>query len=379
MPQATTESDPLEVKLATANEVTTSRDAWNALAAAMKYPTIFCTWEWIHTWWKHFGSAHELVVLFIYRGKELRGILPLFLENRRKSVFALPRRMGFCGSTRLFPDHLDIICAMDDAMVCIDAAFCYLNTVFTRWDILRLPYLAEDSNLYTWLVSNRGRFKWRETGRTIAPYIRISGSFEDYLGSFKGSQRYSIVRHKRKLFKNSAASYVGCRDEDMAAALNMVFDLHARRAVTKQIVSSFSGDEIFRFHMDFLEETQGRNWVWIRFLKCGEDTIAAYYGFVFGNRVFYYQSGQDPDWRVHAPGTVILHDAIQEAFIGKYDEFNFLQGEEEYKQKWTKTRRVLHDIAVYHGNLPGRTMILSDLIKQALKTVLGNDERQRRS
>ena len=374
MPETTADADQLEVSLATPVEIANSRGTWNALAAAMKYPSIFCTWEWIHTWLKHFGHTHELVILFICRREKLTGILPLFIENNRKALYVFPRKLGFCGSTRVFPDHLDIICAAEDATACMDAAFGYLNSDFTRWDILHLPFIAEDSNLFTWLESHSDRINWRETDRTFAPYIKITGSFEDYLGCLKSTQRYSLVRHKRKLLKNHDARYIECRKDDMSACLGTVFDLHARRAAAKQIISSFSGDEIFRFHMDLLKEIQDKDWAWIRLLECGENTIAAYYGFAFANRVFYYQTGQDPDWQGYAPGTVILHDAIEEAFDGNYAEFNFLQGEEDYKYKWTKTHRILYDIVVYHSNLPGRATRLRDTMKRAMKTALGRKE-----
>ena len=79
--------------------------------------------------------------------------------------------------------------------------------------------------------------------------------------------------------------------------------------------------------------------IWLRILKTENETIAAYYGFVFENRVFYYQLGLDPQWQSHSPGMVILYEVIREAFAGDFREFNFLQGEEEYKYKWTKTHR----------------------------------------
>lgn len=364
-----------KVAVASPDEFINSRQSWNDLAKAMKYPTIFCTWEWIHTWWTHFGSAHELVILFIYRRNELTGIMPLFLENRRKSVYTFPRKLCFCGSTRLFPDHLDIICAMDDATACLDAAFGYLNRDFRSWDILHLPFIAEDSNLFSWLDANRDHFRWRVRNRTFAPYFKIAGTFDDYLASFKSRHRYSILNRRRKLFENNAASYIKCSDNDMTECLATVFDLHARRAVKKQINSSFSGDEIFRFHVDLLGIMRHKNWVWIRFLKSGDKTIAAFYGFVFGNRVFYYQTGQDPEWHSYGPGSVIIHDAIQEAFNANFEEFNFLQGEEEYKYKWTKTQRVLYDLSVYHDNLPGRAIRITDVMKQALKKLLEREVR----
>jgi hypothetical protein len=176
------------------------------LATTMKYPSIFCTWEWIHTWWTHFGLSHMPLLLFIFHGSKLTGILPLFLDNGAGPASSLPRKLSFCGSTRLFPDHLDIICSSDDAPACIDAAFDYLTNEFTGWDILHLPFIAEDSHLFSWLGANRKQFNWREKGRTFAPYLTLAGTFDEYIASFKSADRYSILSRRRKLFKNHEPS-----------------------------------------------------------------------------------------------------------------------------------------------------------------------------
>jgi CelD/BcsL family acetyltransferase involved in cellulose biosynthesis len=370
MPETTKEKDLLEVRVATSDEVQQSRETWNTLAAAMKYPTIFCSWEWIHTWWNHFGIAHEPAILFIYRRGELTGILPLFLENRREAVYPFPRRLGFCGSTKLYPDHLDIICAVDDAKQCLDSAFGFLTADFRRWDILQLSFIAEDSNLFSWLWTNRDRIKWRIKGRTVAPYLNLAGSFDDYMGSFTSRQRYPVQSRRKKLLERHAMRYVKCDFGDLCECLTSVFDLHAQRAFAKRIDSTFTGDEIFRFHVDLLKEIQDKDWVWIRFLKTGEEIIAVFYGFVFGNRVFYYQLGHDPGWDAFSPGMVMLNEAIQEAFAGNHLEFNFLQGEEEYKYKWTKDQRILYDFSVYQNNMRSRALYTKDILKQALKKLL---------
>jgi CelD/BcsL family acetyltransferase involved in cellulose biosynthesis len=371
MPASTKGKNLFEVKLATSHEFITSRDKWNALAAAMKYPTIFCTWEWIHTWWIHFGSTDELVVLFIYRENVLTGILPLFLvKNRANFLYSIPRKLVFCGTTQLYPDHLDIISASDDAAACLDAAFHFLGVAYSDWDILHLPYIAEDSNILSWLEKNRNRIKWKVSERTPAPYIKIAASFTDYLEKFGSRHRYSLTRWKKKLFKRTDVTYDKCSNNPMKACLATLFDLHARRAGEKRINSSFSGEEIFCFHADLVKAMRDKDWVWMRFLNSGEQAIAGFYGFAFGNRVFFYQTGHDPDWHSFAPGTVILHEAIQEAFDGHYEEFNFLQGDEDYKYKWTKTQRILYSLSVYHDNLPGRAVMIMHTMKQILKKFL---------
>ena len=57
----------LRVERADAERFHQSRAQWNRLVDAMARPSTFCTWEWIHTWWTHFGEPYKLLLLFIYR------------------------------------------------------------------------------------------------------------------------------------------------------------------------------------------------------------------------------------------------------------------------------------------------------------------------
>lgn len=367
MPPPTSNMALFKVVNVSENEFIQSRETWNRLASSMEYPTIFCTWEWIHTWWNHFGREYERIILFVYRNDILTAVLPLFLDYGEKPSPITPRRLGYCGSTRLYPDHLDIICDKNHANACLDAAFEFLVKEFRGWDIFELPFVAEDSNIASWLEENHDRVRWRVKSQTFAPYINISGSFDDYLRSFNSRHRYTIVNRWRKFFDKHAALYDKCTDDNASACLETLFNLHARRAFTKQIDSSFSGEEIFRFHLDLLAAMRDQKRIWLRILKTENETIAAYYGFVFENRVFYYQLGLDPQWQSHSPGMVILYEVIREAFAGDFREFNFLQGEEEYKYKWTKTHRRLLTISVYNGNLAGSLSRLRDGAKENLK------------
>ena len=81
--------------------------------------------------------------------------------------------------------------------------------------------------------------------RTVAPYLNIAGTFDDYLGSFTSRQRYPVQSRRKKLLERHAMRYVKCDLGDPAGCLTTVFSLHAQRADAKRIDSTFTGDEIF--------------------------------------------------------------------------------------------------------------------------------------
>ena len=44
---------------------------------------MFRRWEWLSVWWKWFGKNRELHLLSLTRGRELVGILPLYVSRTR--------------------------------------------------------------------------------------------------------------------------------------------------------------------------------------------------------------------------------------------------------------------------------------------------------
>jgi CelD/BcsL family acetyltransferase involved in cellulose biosynthesis len=357
------------VKVATHDEYIRCREKWDSLAEEMKYPTIFCTWEWVHAWWNHFGKACELVVLFIYREDELNGILPLYLESPRSFAPSANRRLGFCGNTRVYPDHLDIICAEDEAMACLDAAFNYLFVNFRRWDALCLPYLAKDSNLLSWLEKNRHRVAWHVKEQCVAPYIGLDGTIEDYLSSLNSRKRYNILSRRRKLVERHGMKYYACEHKNLEECLEILFRLHNERAGKKGIDTSFGNADILNFHRDLLHAVIDKGWAWIRLLQAADKAIAASYSFVFGSKIHFYQMGHDPDWHSLGPGTTIIYETLQEAFACNYQEFNFLEGDEQYKFEWTKKQRVMYTATVYQNSFRGRLLGIIDRLLGIIKRV----------
>jgi len=266
-----------EVRIIDVNEFKRSKDLWNDLVSKMCYPTIFSTWEWVCTWWEQFGEAYKLLILFIYEGSEVRGILPL---TSRKGLFRnkwlTGRILDYCGSLEVYPDHLDIIASKEDAENCINAIFEFLSSKYKAWDVLHLSHVSEESSLTSCLKKKEFPFGSEINLATVAPFASLSGSFENYLKRFDHKQRYNIRRMKKKLYESHGIKYMSCDPTQNYGCLKTLFDLHEKRAREKNIISTFKGQQIFNFHNALLERTSENGWTWLRFLGNEKEIISLF-------------------------------------------------------------------------------------------------------
>jgi len=360
-----------KAKIATPDEFRDSRDAWDRLASSMRFPTIFCTWEWIYTWWEHFGRQHELAVIFIYDGMELKGVLPLF-ANRAffNGGWLTGRILSYAGTTEVYPDHLDIICAGPDTDACMAAIDRFLSTEYRAWDVLRLPLITEDSALASWTRTSRFPFKAGVSEASVAPYIPLTGDFDQYIGRLDKKTRYNIRSRRKKLYEQHRFKYVVCGEGEEHEGLNAIFHLHELRAQKKGIASTFEGKPIRSFHDDLIDRMRAKGWISLSLLKNETDTIAASYNFLFGKRVFSYQKGSHPAWGQFGPGSVILNECIHDAFSRGCEEYNLLQGNEEYKNDWTSQARPLLTANIFNSTVNGRLSLAGYRLKQRLKNMI---------
>lgn len=361
------------VHLATVKEFQETRIPWNHLVSMMRYPSPFCTWEWIYTWWEQFGNEHELLLLFIYHGDDLCGILPLF----RHRVAAVRRwlkgaTLYYCGATDVYPDHLDVICAPEDASGCVAAAFDFLAARQSGWAWVHLPMLAQDNDLLRTLGSASCRQEVAIRQVSVAPYITLTGGFEEYLAGLRSKERRKIKLQRKRLIGESEVWYDAFAPAEFETGLRALFELHAKRADAKGITSTFVSPAVFEFHHALLQRMDPND-VILRCLKGRAGVIATLYGFRCGDRIFYYQIGYDPEWSRAYPGIVLITETIREACETGCREYNFLQGDELYKYTFTRKARVLFDCHVYNTTLSGRVAHGAFKLRECLKAAVRRD------
>jgi len=337
------------VKVLDINELDRYREIWNRLALSMNIPSIFCTWEWIYTWLEQYGSAYEPFILSISDADEIKGFFPLAFDKSNDTFKS--KTLLYCGSKELYPDHLDIICEESETDRCVLSVFDFLSNGFKEWDVLDVSLLAESSGLLTHLRGKDTDFEADIKQISTAPFITLSGTFDEYTKRFTSKKRYNIRSSQRKLHEQFGMLYTACEQQGIDKGMETLFELHALRADMKNMKSNFNRPDIKRFHCALAKRASDNGWLFFRSLNNDTETIASMYSFVFGGHLFYYQIGFNPKWERYSPGTVLIYEVLKEAFSRGYKEFDFLRGGEEYKSSWTDELRPLFALSLYNNTL----------------------------
>jgi len=343
-----------EVRIANIEDFKESGELWDSLVYKMKRPSIFCTWEWIYTWWEHFGRNYRPFILFIYENDNVAGILPLAKRNMVIEDGVMPARvLSFCGSNELYSDHIDIICSHKDADSYISVAMDFLASKCGGWDVCHLSHLADDSCLVEWFSKDTSIDK-DIFEVSSAPFIPIRGSFDEYrMTSLSQHRRGVLKRARRDLYeKQKIQAYLD--PVDCQNGMRELYALHKMRAESKKIKSTFGRPDLLKFHEKVAKLLNEKGWLRLYFLRNEEKPIAANYGFVFANRYFGYQMGLDPAWESKSAGNVLLYETIEKMFKDQMVEFDFLRGDGGYKGFWTKESRTLSNVNIYNKKLWSR-------------------------
>jgi CelD/BcsL family acetyltransferase involved in cellulose biosynthesis len=364
-----------KITVASVSDLESSRDQWNLLVRSMDRPSIFCTWEWIYTWWKHFGAPYSLRILFVYDGGELIGILPLGLRYMLPEDSLVPVRvLSFCGTYELFPDHTDLIHAGVYAKPCLKAILGFLSCNFKDWDVLHFSHVAEDRQLIKFFSHKEFGLHSDLRQVSIAPYIALKSShdnnFEKYMQSLSRNKRHDLRRRRKALHTKYGINYRHSGPNQSGMGIRRLFELHAMRASSKKMKSSFQGEKLLQFHERISGIFAEDGALFLRFLATGETVVAALYGFLFAGRLFAYQSGLDPEWESKGVGSVLMLEAIEEAAERGLTEIDFLRGSEAYKGAWTSEARTLYDIWVYNTTARSTLFRLTNRVRSAGKGLI---------
>jgi len=107
---------------------------WNDLVRRSSSDTVFLTWEWQRTWWKHLGEG-DLLLLGFRHGDDGRlvGIAPLFRTDDTMGRSIL--QMVGC---RDVSDYLDLIAEAGQEGAVHEALLDYLAGDGLSWDLIDL-------------------------------------------------------------------------------------------------------------------------------------------------------------------------------------------------------------------------------------------------
>lgn len=299
---------------------------WKALFQQFGGWNVFLSWQWFHPWWTTFGPGNDLQILALSSEDRLVGVVPMMVETDETGH----RQLALIGSDRT-TDYGDLLADPDFLEPMCEALADFVLEGFGRWERVELRSVRGSSPLL-------GRFREAAERRGLAaraaatgtcPVARLAPTWEEYLAGLSKSNRHEL---RRKIRRSQAAGPQGFRflttPEEVAAGLDSFFRLHRASRVDK---AAFLDERMAAFFRRVGQSFAAEGWMRLNLMEVNGQDVAASVAFSRGDRVLLYNSGLDPEYRVHSVG-IALHAAdIQQAVSQGKEWYDFLRGNEPYK------------------------------------------------
>lgn len=310
---------------------------WNALVARTRFDNFFSTLEWQTTWWEFLGQG-DLWILAFRRPDDdaLVGIAPLYIVERSDGPNAGKRELHFVGCIEV-SDYLDLIIEPGwEAAVYASLLDWLHDPAAPAWDILDLCNLPEESLTYHALPELAAQHGW-EVGvfqEDTAPQFALPLRYETYLQErVDKKQRHEIRRKQRRAEREAQIDFIMVDQSHVLEA--EVDDFVALQRASRADKADFMTPAMRRFFLGVARRMLDADRLRLFFLNIDGEKAATLYAFEYGRRFWLYNSGYDPDAHAQlSPGWVLLAYAIQYAIAAGCREFDFMQGDEDYKYRF---------------------------------------------
>ena len=309
---------------------------WNELLRTSD-ATVFQSFEWQRTWWRHFGERRRgarLHVLTIRDGSTLVAVAPLWLERSRLLGLAPVRRLRWigCGDS----DYLDLLVARGREKECVERVAAALARDAGLFDVAVLEDASERSRTGPLLADALSRHGWT-VSRVAAepcPQTVLLRSWEETIAAFRIHHRREIRRRLRNIERGHRIELeVVSRPEEVDSAIREFMEMHQERWERVGYWGAFSDPGVMPFHRDVAARLGARGWLFLAFLRVDGHRRAGNYGFSFGDAVATFQSAvrHDPELTPLSPGRVLHALSMQWAIARGRTRYDFMRGAEPYK------------------------------------------------
>ena len=298
--------NPRRMLITSPEQLAAIEPRWLDLCRRAPNTTPFQTPMWLLPWWKHFGSD-ELALI-----AAPEAIAPLYIV--RDDDESLGMFLGTGNS-----DYLDVVgdaAAIVDELVGLDCQM---------WD---LQQLRPSSTMLAAPLPDG----WSDSlsDHDTCPILALGDLERATSTHFRKKIRY----YRRSLGRLGDVRVDAATAADLDEILEALFALHAARWQLRGLPGVLADDVVQRFTREAARRMLDAGALRMYATRLNERIVAVFYGFGFGETVYYYLSGYDPALEKLSIGTLIVAHAIDEAVRDGATTFDFLRGAEEYKYAW---------------------------------------------
>lgn len=327
---------------------------WNLLCERTD-SCVFQIYEWNRTWWNHFGAHGTLQIFVLYDGKTLVGIAPLFLDRTEitgmKSYTCL-RMIGSEISTteegpllgfKPYSDYLQFLIEEDYITLFYEHLSHFLtNEVY--FDELIIEEIPENSSTLTILNYDFSSVGYEVSISDASKSYNVlpEDSWENYLKNLTSKERNN-VRRSLKSIGNGEKSIFRVEElelsGDIKKTLQRFIELHQKQWNARGMPGSFAEICMYQFFMDVSKKLYENGHLKIKTIQADEmygieQCLGIDINLVYKSRMYGQHRAMDIESRyfTRSPGKALLTSTIKDA-VQSYKTFDFLRGEEKYKQR----------------------------------------------
>ncbi len=293
---------------------------WNDLYARCPDATPFQRPEWLLPWIEVF-SPSRWYALTVRDGSRLIGLALLLVYDRDGK-----RILAFAGGGH--SDYLGLLFEQGREAEVVESML-ELVTAERDWDVLELTDLPADSAL----------LKLRVFHGQIREHDSVSGlplppAKEEILPVLSKRQRANLRNAASRLQRAGGGRIETAASVTLPEYLDDLFRLHTARWAQSGLPGVLSDESTRAFHERCAPALLLQGVLRIHRLRLGVRTIAIVYSLWDRGTVFCYLQGFDPAYSSLSPGTQLMFAVIEEAQRQGFRRFDFLRGQEAYKQHW---------------------------------------------
>lgn len=330
------------------------KSVWNDLLARSDFDSIFLTYEWLFTWWKVYGPAHELYILAIRDNDTIIGLAPLMRTDGRVIRFIGTPNADYCD----FLGH--------DKNLVISGTMTYLKQHHDEWNRIEFSQIPETSASCK-ILESRAREMQLLCGMKA---IETCYVFK-YDGEEEGRKEFSLKRGTSlKRFMNFFNKMDGLnlehyRDADrITSLLPQFYHSHAVRWKDRITGGKFENPQNRQFHEALVGMLAPQNRLRLTILRHGNTPLAYLYAFDYKGRLNLYNIATESFYEKKSAGIILLHLLTEQAVRDGYDVIDFSRGEGGHKERFVNGSSNNYQMTIYSNKPPYYVSGIYDAVKR---------------
>ncbi len=337
--------------------------AWNEMARHSPHRLPMVSYDWVSSRFETQLEEDEgWFVLFAYKKESLIGVLPVELKLKKSLGISRHIMITPASAASVLPD------TGSEAEV-ITLFLKYIKSLKYSSRGLHLRQLPGSSPWVDHTSSGPRNTIFVEELHGYGSYIKVAGSYDDYLDSLSTRFKRNIRRLRRKVEKLGEVKFDIIQGKDIKPQLLQDFiEIEASGWKKRQGTSMKQQPELVNFYNKLSERLARHNTMRWYILHSDDKTLAMQLDIKVGRSLIITKIAYDENYYNYSPGTLLFDRMVEDAFkSGEIDEINCLT-DHPWNRNWNMDRRPLYNISVYPRKLESLFSIIPQRAKLRLIT-----------